>query len=505
MKNFTLTGWLFLLFTLPMVAQESVVDRTLPEFNFSEAVFAGEMHWLASDYLAGRRTGSVGNEIAAEYIASQLRAFGYTPINDGSFFQDVPLMSVRGPKAGNLLAGKYNFNSGDNLLIMRGPAAQANAEVVFANYGWVDAETGHDDYADLDVKGKVVITRAGIPSDASQRGVFQGVSKKAEFAAAAGAVGIFEVYTLPFPWSNFTRYFGGDRMSLDSGAESATIPYGFIKAEEGFLPELQKKKKGLKGSMASSGMQVTRMTSRNVGGIIEGTDPNLKDEYMLMTAHFDHVGVGAQGGGAYTPVDSIFNGARDNAFGTISLLAAARAFSEVKPRRSIIILAVTGEEMGLLGSQHYAENPLVPLESTVFNFNTDGGGYNDTTAISLIGSNRTGIDEQVEVASAAFGLTVIKDPAPEQNLYDRSDNVSFSAKGVPSLSFSPGMTEFDDTIMRYYHQVKDNPETINMPYLKKYCQAFTLAARLIANRDVRPYWKAGDKYEEAGKQLYGTR
>ncbi|NJC24678.1 M28 family peptidase [Neolewinella antarctica] len=505
MMKTTLLAFLLGLVSPVLNAQTSAASQTLPEFNFSESVFAGQMHWLASDYLAGRRTGSVGNEIAAQYIASQLRAYGYQPINGESFFQQVPLLKTAAPKSASLTVGKYDFTTDDNLLIMRGPAAAVEGNVIFANYGWVDAETDHNDYADLDVKGKIVIVRAGIPSDASQQGVFRGVKEKAEMAAAVGALALYEVYTLPFPWSNFKGYFGGERMGLDDGLPSATIPYGFLKPEENFLPDVQQSKKGLKGRAASTGMQVETILSQNVGGVIQGTDSTLKAEYVLMTAHFDHVGVGAQGGGAYTPVDSIFNGARDNAFGTISLLAAARAFSEVRPRRSIIILAVTGEEMGLLGSKHYAENPLVPLEETVFNFNTDGAGYNDTTAISLIGANRTGIDEQVAEGSAAFGLSVISDPSPEQGLYDRSDNVSFSAKGVPSLSFSPGFTEFNDEMMRYYHQVQDNPETINMAYLKKYCQAFTLSARLIADRDVRPVWTAGDKYEAAGKSLYGTK
>lgn len=502
------TSILFLLaglVSLTLSAQTTTADQPLPEYHFNESTFAGQMHWLASDYLAGRRTGSIGNEIAANYIASQLRAYGYAPINGDSYFQGVPLLEVSGPKVGKLLAGKYQWTHGDNLLIMRGPAAQVNGKVVFANYGWVDEETDHDDYANLDVEGKIVITRAGIPGDASQRGIFKGVSEKAELAAARGAVAVFEIYTLPFPWTNFKAYFGGQRMSLDEGSESATIPYGFLQAKDNFLPELQKSKKGLKGNVSSSGMQVNRIMSNNVGGVLRGTDPELRDEYMIMTAHYDHVGVGAQGGGAYTPVDSIFNGARDNAFGTISLLAAARAFGEVPPRRSIIILAVTGEEMGLLGSQHYANNPLIPLDQTVFDFNTDGAGYDDTTAVSLIGANRTGIDPQVAEAAAAFGLSVIEDPAPEQGLYDRSDNVSFSAKGVPSLTFSGGTTGFSDEIMRYYHQVGDNPETINMRYLKLYCQSFTLAARLIANRDVRPYWAPGDKYEEAGDALYGSK
>ena len=478
------------------------VDQSLPEFSITTLDVAGQMHFLASDFLQGRRTGSQGNVIAAEYIAAQLRAYGYTPINGESYFQDVPMVEQSAPTTGKFMAGDFSFTQGKDLLFLTGPAAAADADVVFANYGWVDEESGHNDYDGLNVKGKIVVTRPGIPGDAGQRGIFRGMREKATMAADAGAVAVVELYLVPFPWQNFKAYVGGKRMTLDAGTEGAPIPYGFVKAGDAFLPALQAKKKGLKGAMSSSGMKKTKVMSRNVGGILAGSDPALKDEYMLMTAHFDHVGTGKQGGGNYTEQDSIFNGARDNAFGTISLLQAAKAFAKQPPRRPVIILAVTGEEMGLLGSAYYADNPLVPLEKTIFNFNTDGGGYNTTEAISLIGANRTGIDPQVDAAASAFGLTVIEDPAPEQGLYDRSDNVSFSAKGVPSLSFSPGMTGFDDTIMRYYHQVTDNPETIDMDYLRLYCQSFTLAARLIADRDVVPFWAEGDKYEAVGKELY---
>ena len=482
------------------------IDRSLPEFGFDELDLAGEMYFLASDYLAGRRTGSVGNVVASEYIASQLRAFGYAPINgeDSSYFQTVPLKQVNSPTSASLNIGGTAYTHGDNMIVVRGPATEVQGKVVFANYGWVDEATGQNDYENLDVKGKIVITRPGLPSDQSQQGVFQGIGKKAEMAAAAGAVGIFEIYALPYPWNGFKGYLGGERMSVDDGSAPATIPYGFVKFEDSFVSDLQANKAGLDGKLSSTGMRSTDMGSRNVGGILRGSDPGMTEEYMIMTAHFDHVGVGAQGGGYYSPEDSIFNGARDNAFGTISLLAAARSFAEVRPRRSIIVLAVTGEELGLLGSKYYSDHPLVPLNQTVFNFNTDGAGYNDTSAISVIGMGRTGIDAQIEEAAAAFNTRVIANPSPEQGLFDRSDNVSFAAQGIPALNFAPGMTGFDDAIMKYYHQVTDNPETIDMAYLKRYCQIYTLAARLIANRDSLPFWVEGDKYETAGKTLYGT-
>lgn len=502
MKKST-TLLLLCLSSLTTLFAQQKIDRSLPEFSFNQLDLAGEMHFLASDYLAGRRTGSIGNEIASQYIAAQLRAFGYAPINGDSYFQPVELLKTASPVSGTLTVDDLVFTQKGDLLILRGPAAKVTGNVVFANYGWVDPETGHNDYEKLDVKGKIVITRSGIPGDVSQSGVFRGIREKAAMAAAAGAAGIFELYAMPFPWGSFKGYLGGERIGLDSGAPATTIPYGFVKVSDDFLTKLQAKKGGLKGSVSSTGMKTEKMLSHNVGGILEGSDPKLKDEYMIMTAHFDHVGTGKQGGGAFTEQDSIFNGARDNAFGTISLLAAARAFAEVKTRRSIIVLAVTGEEMGLLGSKWYAEHPLVPLEKTIFDFNTDGAGYDDKTAISLIGANRTGIDEQVLLAAETFGKKVINEPAPEQGLFDRSDNVSFAAKGVPALNFAPGMTDFSDEVRKYYHQVTDNPESIDMVYLKEYCQIFTLAARLIANRDSRPEWVEGDKYKEVGDKLYG--
>lgn len=493
---------LLVFFAAQLTAQD---HKTLPEYHLDKEALKGQMYFLASDFLQGRRTGSIGNEIAAEYIAAQLEAFGYAPINGGTYFQQVPLEAISSPLQSTLTIGKQSFQGGDNLLLMRGGAAKAKTEIVFAGHGWVDAETGHDDYAELDVKGKIVITYSGLPDDKSQRGVFKGIREKPALAAARGAVAVLEVYQLPFPWGAFKSYLGGDRISLkNEDSKPSPIPYGFIKTDDDFIVNLRSNKKN-KGSISSSGMRIMPMDSRNVGGVLEGSDPLLKNEYMLLTAHFDHVGVGKQGGGAYTEQDSIFNGARDNAFGTISLLSAAKCFAQAPPKRSVIILAVTGEEVGLLGSQYYAENPLLPLEQTIYNFNTDGAGYSDTSAISIFGMGRTGVDAEIEAGAAAYGLNVIGDPAPEQGLYDRSDNVSFAIKGVPALTFSPGFSEFNDEMMKYYHQVTDNPNTINYDYLLQYCRSFTYIARLIANKTERPFWAEGDKYEAAGKALYQRR
>ncbi|MEM6395683.1 MAG: M28 family peptidase [Bacteroidota bacterium] len=505
MRNAFLLMLAFLAYSLTTSAQVMADEQPdLPEFSLNQAQLQGQMYWLASDYLAGRRTGSPGNEIAAEYIASQLRGFGYEPINGDSYFQDVPMVSIKGPTRASLKIDKTAYEHGEDLLIMRGPAlGNTKAKVVYAGYGWVDEENDHDDYANLDVEGKIVVTRPGIPGEPGQSGIFKGVRSKAEIAAERGAVAVFEFYQLPFPWSAFKGYFGGDRLSLaGDDDEGSPIPYGFLNINETTIGNITTAIKPLKGEVMSGGMDQTPVNSRNIGGILRGSDPELADEYMIMTAHMDHVGVGEQGGGAYTEQDSIFNGSRDNAFGTIALLSAARCFAEKTPRRSIIILAVTGEELGLLGSQYYANNPLVPLDQTVYNFNVDGAGYNDVNAISTFGGGRTGVEAEVQAAADLFDFKIYNNPAPEQGLYDRSDNVSFAQKGIPAITFTEGFDDFDDDIMQYYHQVTDNPNSIDYEYLRKFCVAYTYAARLIADRDERPFWIEGDKYEEAGLELY---
>jgi Zn-dependent M28 family amino/carboxypeptidase len=188
--------------------------------------------------------------------------------------------------------------------------------------------------------------------------------------------------------------------------------------------------------------------------------------------------------------------------GTAAILHAAAALSKKKPLRSIIFLAVTGEEVGLLGSKYYAENPVIPLNKVIFNLNTDGAGYNSTKHISVIGWGRTGVDSLISQATRKVGLDVFKNPAAEQNLFDRSDNVSFAAKGVPALTFSPGFDAFDEEIAKYYHQVGDEADSVDKAYLLKFSQSLAYLARLIADNQVLPKWVKGDKYEEAGLKLY---
>ncbi len=476
-----------------------------PEFDSKQYEVEAHLRFLSSDELQGRRTGAPGNLIAARYIAEQLHAFGAKPLpNAQGYFQQWPLETVKPPATASLTVGKTAYENRKDFIVIAGQAVNAKTNAVFAGHGWVDATSGHDDYKGIDVAGKVVFVISGLPGESSPMAAFNSISTKRKLAQERGAVALVELYRLGFPWPFALQFFGrpSERLGEDSRESKSTIPYAWLK-EKGNDPVAELVKgTAQKITFNSSGSQESTQYVPNVVAWIEGSDPELKNEYVLLSAHFDHVGTGKDGGAPFTPKDSIFNGARDNAFGTTALLLAARVLGQERPKRSVILLACNGEEMGLLGSKYYADHPLIPMRQVIFNLNADGAGYNDKTSISAVGYGRTDTDGMIDAGAAAFQLKVIPNPVPEQGLFDRSDNVSFAAKGVPSLCISPGVTGFDEELMRYYHQVADEADAVDMAYLLRYCQAFAHTARLIADNPERPVWKAGDKYEKAGKALY---
>lgn len=472
---------------------------TLPEQQLTRSELEAHLRFIASDELQGRRTGSPGNMAAARYIAEQFRMLGLKPAADnGSYFQSVALQRNQPTASGSIRFGSDSLRLGNQFVVVSGPATRQTAPSVYVGYGLTA-----DDYAGKNVKGKFVITQVGSADTKTPRDIIGTLVTKRKLAAEQGALGLIELYASPTaPWAFANRYFNSEQIAQVPVGETAGQPQLLhIWADNG-KGQLSTLKDNAAVTVQTSGRVSQPLTAVNVAGIIEGTDPALKNEYVLLTAHFDHIGVGKQGGSAVTPTDTIFNGARDNGMGTVGLLAAAKTLMLQRPKRSVIVVALTGEEVGLLGSRYYAEHPLVPLKQTIFNFNIDGAGYNDTKLISVIGLDRTGAKAEIEQAAAQFGLSVFADPAPEQGLFDRSDNVSFAAKGIPAPTLSEGFKAFDEELMKNYHQVSDNPDTIDYDYLLRFCQSYARAARLIADRPTRPFWVAGDKYEAAGKALY---
>ncbi|WP_373512128.1 M28 family peptidase [Persicitalea sp.] len=498
MKKLFTTSWLIMGFLVTGFAQNKA---SLPEFDLQKPELEAHMRFLASDELMGRRTGEQGNLVAARYVAEQFRRYGLANApQQTSFMQTVPLEKMGALGKGNLFVGTDTLRSGQDWILMSGSASDIDAPLVYAGFGLENAAKGWDDYKGLDVKGKIVLLQSGSPEATSPIEIITASDGKRKLAAEKGAVGIIEIFKAPVPWNFVTKFFGGERVALAPDGKTVTLPHAWINGQESKFTKMLRATDKMR--FQTTGRSFQTVNGYNVVAYIEGTDAKLKDEYVLLSAHYDHVGVGKQGGQPYSPEDSIFNGARDNAFGTVSLLAAAEALSKQPPKRSVLLVALTGEEVGLLGSKYYASHPLLPLNKCIFNLNTDGAGYNDTSILSVIGLDRTGARAEIETASKAFGLDVVADPAPEQGLFDRSDNVSFAKVGIPAPTITPGFRTFDAELMKNYHQASDNPETIDFGYLLKFSQAYAYAARLIADRAQAPQWSKGDKYEEAAKELY---
>ncbi len=464
----------------------------------TQAEIERHVRFLASDELAGRKAGYPGNNVAARYIAEQFRQYGVKKIpNHESYYQSFYLNEVNPAKSGTIEAGEQTWKHGEEMLVMGGKAFSYDGEAVFVGYGMSE-----DDYAGKSVEGKVVVARIGMADAADAYAAMRATPQKQALAKEKGAIGFVELYNLPVPWNLLRGYLSGSRMQI---AEENTVTLPTFWLNDGSMQTLKKANEGKLTSLKieSSGSQTNKLPTQNVVGYIEGTDEKLKDEYILLTAHFDHVGVGKAGAQNVTAEDTIFNGARDNAIGTTAIIAAAKILAKNPPKRSVVLIALTAEEVGLLGSRYYAENPMMPLEKCVFNLNIDGAGYNNTEIVTVIGLERTGAKSVIEKGTETFDLRPIDDPAPEQGLFDRSDNVNFAAKGIPAPTFSLGFTAFDAEIGKYYHQVTDEAESVDFPYVLKFCQSYVYTAELIANLRRAPRWQKGDKYEPAAKVLYG--
>lgn len=252
----------------------------------------------------------------------------------------------------------------------------------------------------------------------------------------------------------------------------------------------------------AAGLSFTRpVPLKNVLAYVPGTDSVLRNQYVVLSSHYDHLGVSDQLRYENGKWDSIFNGARDNATGTAAVIAAAHYFARHPPRRSLLFICYTAEEEGLVGSEFYARHPLVPLDHSVYNLNVDNAGYNTTNAVCLFGLGRTSEDSLVYKACAAYGFAVLDDPTP-WGLFKSSDNLSLAQKGVPAPTYSMGIKEWDARITDHYHQLSDETGNMDLDYVVKFIRAYILIAQYIADDAVQPRWTSGDPCEAAWLTLF---
>jgi aminopeptidase YwaD len=489
MKYFTLIIALF-----SFLSTFSQSDRELVLETVNKNVIEGHIYFLADDLLKGRETGSPENKIAASYLANALRGYGVKPIpSTKSYFQEVLLQKVSPP---SLFELAINGSPSENKVILEASAIDFKGDAVYLGYGL------EDDYKGKDVGNKLVIVRGGSLEAKDARGAFGLRKTKMKLAKEAGAKGIVELIDAKSDmWGFIDHNFNSDRLEVATEEEQSTnkgFVYIWLQDENGSQATSFANDKKTNVTVKMGSKTISPISSQNVIGIVEGTDPKLKDEYIIYSAHYDHVGIGTPSESG----DTIYNGARDNAVGTTTVLSMAENLAKYPTKRSALFILFTGEEKGLLGSGYYVDHPVLPLNKMVYCFNSDNAGYNDTSIATIVGLERTTAAGNIKDAATAFGLTAIDDPAPEQGLFDRSDNVHFAKKGIPAPTYSLGFTSFDGDVTKYYHRPGDEAQTLDYDYLYKFFSSYVLAGRLIANDAVTPFWIKNDKYEEAGKKLY---
>ena len=523
-------------------AVEPAVQRALDAID--PARIDADIRFLADDLLEGRGTGQRGGRLAALYLEARMRHIGLKPgAGDGSYLQEVPLVGIE-----TLPDSRVTFEAGGRTLA---PAAlddyvansetqnevdAIDADLVFAGYGVVAPEFGWDDFKGTDVRGKVLVMLVNDPpsDDPAHFGgkaltYYGRWTYKYESAARAGAAGAVLIHTdasAGYGWSVVRNSWGRERpyVALGPGGPRPLQIAAWVTEKVGrdLLKAAGQDFDSLREAAARRDFRPVPLPARirarlltrirpiltwNVLGLLPGSDPKLKDEVVVFTAHYDHLGRGTPEGD-----DDIYNGAHDNASGVATTLEAARAFAALPkpPRRSLLFFACAAEEGGLRGSEYYVRHPSIPIHRIAANINLDGTPvWGQPRDFTFLGADRSSLRAAVEEAAGILGFRVVPDQHPEQGSFYRSDQFNFARAGVPAFSLDPGLDyigkppgwgadKWKEYEEKRYHRPKD-----------EYDPAFDLsgsaaAARIalmigwrVAQSDALPAWNKGDEFEAA--------
>jgi len=492
---------------------------------------------LADDSLRGRAPGTAGYEGSSRYVQAHFEALGLDPAGEQGFRQAVPLRQSLVVEEESTLAVSHEGSTQtlryaeDFRLAPDAVREETSVEapVVFVGYGVSAPALGYDDYADIDVAGKIVAYLTGAPPQlpSNERAYYSSGSVKADEAAERGAVGMIG-FTSPddprFRWDvDMARSRRGGFVWLDAGGVprggaspilgSASLNHSGVAAvfqgapvplEQVFADAAASQPQAFDLPVSvrmrtATGHQA--VDSHNLVAKLEGSDPELKAEHVVYVAHVDHFGIGTTVDG-----DSIYNGAHDNASGTAIVMELARAFAElpVAPRRSVLFLIVTAEEWGLLGSDYWVEHPTVPRSSLVANMSLDMPFlFHPLLDIVPYGDAHSSLGANVATAAEHLGLAIGADPIPEQVLFIRSDHFSFVRRGIPALFIKSGFETGDAAVdgsalnanwrREYYHTPRDEPDqAFDFGAGVTHAQVNFLTGYLVAMQDDRPTWDEGD-------------
>jgi len=505
--------------------------------RFSTERLMEHIRTLSSDEFEGRGPGSPGEEKTVGYLTEELESFDLKPGNpDGTYVQNVPLVGitatdrsrlflVRGEDREELAAG-LGYVAWTKRVV---EDVSADGELVFVGYGTVAPEYDWDDYKDVDVAGKILVM---LVNDPPGDDIFGGEAMtyygrwtyKYEMAAERGALGAFIVHeTVPagYPWAVVTGSWMGEQFDLETEDKNSgrvgvegwfSLEAARAIFEDAGLDFEEQKRAAMERSFrpvslgtrveATIENELRNVDSRNVVAKLEGSEA--PDETVFYVAHWDHLGTmeGMEG-------DNIYNGAYDNATGVAGLLELAHVYSELdpRPRRSVLFLAVTAEEQGLLGSRYYAEHPLYPPSKTVAAINMDGlNVWGRTKDVTVVGMGQSSLDDLAAEIAAAQGRTLIPDPEPEKGFYYRSDHFEFAKVGIPSFYADVGVTfegkpegwgerQREKYTAEDYHKPSDEiKDWYDLSGMVQDLELFYEMGRRLATSDTWPEWSETSEF-----------
>lgn len=518
--------------TQPPTSDSRVID--------SRAI-AAHVRFLASDALEGRETGMRGFEVAAEYVRAQFEAIGLQPVHDDWFQRFALRAAALDEKASSLSINGTPLTIRKDFLLRPDFArteVNVDASLVLAGFGVTAPELHHDDYAGIDARGKIVVVLSGAPKPfpSDQRAYYSSSEVKRQNAAAHGAVGMLTISTTTdearSPFEKRAKQSGIMPMTyLDSngkpvdvveaiaGSASLSRPAAESLFSSATMPldrVLADAETGVAHSFALPGTAsiktVTRFSevrSENIIGVLRGSDPALRDEYVVVSAHLDHLGNHPQADGSNGLTDALYNGAYDNASGIASLIEIARALEAgPRPKRSVLFLALTGEEKGEQGSEYFVHFPPVPVRQVVADVNMDMFLMIYPVAdLVPLGGEHTSMGAMAVAAAHASGFDVSPDPYPEEVRFIRSDQYSFVKAGIPAIHLKPGNKSSEpgvdgakmtrEWLRNIYHSPRDDmSQRFDFASGARYAETNLRLVRAIANAAQRPAWTDGDFFGE---------
>ena len=525
----------------PLTAQQP----TIPPISVNE--IESHIRFLSDDLLEGRAPATRGGAITELYLANTLRSYGVKPGNKESYFQRVPI-DVVASTAGSMRAvasGKAttDLRYPEDVVVWAGASVTesgAKAPVVFVGYGSTAPEFRWDDFKNVDVRGKILLVLVNDPpASTAEPDLFGGKAmtyygrwtykfEEAERRGAAGMLIVHNTERASYGWPTVVGSWAKEQRMLPRDP-TLPKPLGFRgwiteDATESLLRQAGLDLATLRRSAESRSFRpvdtgitldvgfantVQNLESNNVIGLIEGSDPKAKNEYLMLSAHWDHLGIGPPVKG-----DSIYNGALDNASGTANLLAISRQLSRgERTQRSVIIAFVTAEESGLLGSAFLAENPVVPIEDIVANVNVDGGNVlGETRDLTVLGDVKSSLGPTLSALIRPRNMKLTPDSYPERGYFYRSDHFSFAKAGVPSVSVGEGdefigrsaewsKQQTDDYTTNRYHQPGDEfDENWDLRGAVQLSTIILDFVRTLGNSTEWPTWSVGAEFKRPARK-----